>query len=76
MIRSFQVGPDAYVVAFYNCARNQTFEMPVFGTTMGTKGVAVEGDEFDDIFDPSVASTPERNNRIEWFSAPLLQAEA
>ena len=25
MIRSFQVDANAYVVAFYNCARNQTF---------------------------------------------------
>ena len=33
----------------------------------------VVGDEFDNVFeDPS---NPERNNRLEWFSAPLLQAE-
>ena len=72
MIRSFQVGPDAYVAAFYNCARNQTFQIPV-QRTQGIGGV--EGDEFDDEVQPG-SFKPERLNRIEWFSAPLGQAEA
>ena len=39
IIRSFQVAANAYLVAFYNCARNQTIR-------------GVEGDEFEDEFYP------------------------